>query len=234
MSYILDALKRAESERSRGEVPSIHAPSVPIGAAEGERVMSAPLRWAVVALLLAVLAAALWWWSADKPVAREELAMERPQPQPPSPALPQVTVPSVEVRMSRESAAAAPAPPLPPLVARPVSPEAVTKPPSRLDVGRPAPQAVDRAPKPASPASAPSNKERVYAIKELPQDVRVALPAVTVGGASYSESPTSRMLIINGQIYHEGDKLTPELSLQQIHLRSAVLSFRGYRYAITY
>ena len=42
------------------------------------------------------------------------------------------------------------------------------------------------------------------------------------------------MLIINGQIYHEGDKLSPELTLQQIQLRSAVLSFRGYRYAISY
>jgi len=57
---------------------------------------------------------------------------------------------------------------------------------------------------------------------------------VAVGGASYSESPASRMLIINGQIYHEGDKLTPELTLQQIQLRNAVLSFRGYRYAISY
>jgi two-component system nitrogen regulation response regulator NtrX len=44
----------------------------------------------------------------------------------------------------------------------------------------------------------------------------------------------SRMLIINGQIYHEGDKLTPELTLQQIRLRTAVLSFRGYLYAISY
>ena len=57
---------------------------------------------------------------------------------------------------------------------------------------------------------------------------------VTVGGASYSENPASRMLIINGQIFHEGDKLTSEVTLQQIKLRSAVLSYRGYRYTITY
>src|SRR5687768_196597 len=34
MSYILDALRRADSERERGTVPSIHAQPVPVGSAD--------------------------------------------------------------------------------------------------------------------------------------------------------------------------------------------------------
>ena len=50
----------------------------------------------------------------------------------------------------------------------------------------------------------------------------------------YSESPASRMLIINGQVFHERDKLSPNLTLVQIKLKSAVLEYRGYRYGISY
>lgn len=85
-------------------------------------------------------------------------------------------------------------------------------------------------------ASAPVSpvEERVHTVAELPDDIRRQLPALTVAGATYSENPASRMLLINGQLYHEGDKLAPELTLQQIHLRRAVLSFRGYRYSVSY
>jgi general secretion pathway protein B len=85
---------------------------------------------------------------------------------------------------------------------------------------------------PATPSGA--SEERVYSLKELPDDIRNSLPALAVGGATYSENAASRMLIVNGNIFHEGDKLTPEVTLQQIKLRTAVLSYRGYRYFINY
>ena len=50
----------------------------------------------------------------------------------------------------------------------------------------------------------------------------------------YSENPANRMLIINGKLFHEGDKLAPGLSLEQISLKSAVLRLKGYRYGISY
>ena len=82
--------------------------------------------------------------------------------------------------------------------------------------------------------AAPAAEELVYALKELPDEVRNSLPVLAVGGATYSENPANRMLIVNGGIFHEGDKLTSEVTLQQIKLRTAVLSYRGYRYAIHY
>ena len=50
----------------------------------------------------------------------------------------------------------------------------------------------------------------------------------------YSEHAASRMLIINGQVFHERDKLAPNLTLVQIRLKTAVLDFRGYRYSVSY
>jgi general secretion pathway protein B len=50
----------------------------------------------------------------------------------------------------------------------------------------------------------------------------------------YSDTPANRMLIINSQIFHEGDKLSPDLLLEEIKLKSAVLKYKGYRYAVSY
>jgi len=85
--------------------------------------------------------------------------------------------------------------------------------------------------KPAAPAAAES---RVFTVAELPDDIRRQLPAITVGGSIYSAEAANRFLIINGQIFHEKDKLGPELVLEQIKLKAAVLRFKGYRYEITY
>ena len=42
------------------------------------------------------------------------------------------------------------------------------------------------------------------------------------------------MLIVNGQLFHEGDTLAPGLTLEQIRLKSAVLKLKGYRVGIDY
>ena len=233
MSYILDALKRAEAERSRGAVPNIHAPSVPVGTAAGEGAASSPLMWLIAAPLLALLAAAVWWWSADRPAAPGAVAATDaasgayawPLPTPARVA----QMPKPQAPVAIVSAA-----PSSPLVFKPLPSDPVANPPSRPTLAQPAPTAGATKDAATGTVVASATDERIYALKDLPSDVRAALPTVTVGGASYSENPSSRMLIINGQIYHEGDKLTPELTLQQIQLRSAVLSFRGYRYAISY
>lgn len=232
MSYILDALKRAEAERSRGAVPDIHAQSVPVGSTVGEGAASGPLVWLVAALVLAMLAAAVWWWSAQRPTAPGAVAASDDAS---AVALP-LPVPARSAEPSRPQppVASISAAPSMPLVFKPLPSDPVVEPPSRS--GRAQPAQTERATKGAisGTVAGPATEERIYALNDLPNDIRAALPNLAVGGASYSENPSSRMLIINGQIYHEGDKLTPDLTLQQIQLRSAVLGFRGYRYAISY
>ena len=42
------------------------------------------------------------------------------------------------------------------------------------------------------------------------------------------------MLIINGQVYREGDSPTPELKLEQIRPKSAVLNYKGNTFVLNY
>ena len=228
MSYILDALQRANAERERGAVPGLHAQPLP--APDARRTMSAPVQL-TVAMAAAVGAVALGALAVQ---------LARPAP-PPSP------VQAVSAPASASIAQPAQAPEtaklvLPPAVvtattavsAPAVSQEALAAANAAL---RPAPApAAAVAPKTtASAAAAPTAKnDRIYALNELPEDVRAQLPSVAISGASYSENVSQRLLIVNGNVVQERGMVAPEVVLEQIGERSAVLRFRDYRYRIGY
>ena len=258
MSYILDALKRAESERSRGQIPGLHAQPMARVAVGPEDQGSVWKTLVLVVIAVVVLGAlAWWWWSGDGPAP----AALPPQAPPlaaspstsPAPANPpvQVNAPAPVVAAVEPVASARPKPaprrnPPPaiksaPMPANTAAPGLSPAPGSSVSTAAPRSQmpadnsGATRVPgTPAPVASGSTNEPRVLAMSELPADVISSLPALVVSGASYSDQPASRMVIINGALYHEGDRLTSELTLQRIALRSAVLSFRGYRFSINY
>jgi general secretion pathway protein B len=88
----------------------------------------------------------------------------------------------------------------------------------------------------ASSAATPTSnaEERVYAVNELPDDIRRQLPALSIGGSMYSPKAADRLVIVNGQVLHEGDRLSPDLLLQQIKVKTAVFVFKNYRVAIAF
>jgi len=203
MSYILDALRRADAERERGTIPGIHAQSVPAGSSgDASRRRATPLVWVIVGLSLA-LVAALAWNMVGQDAPRESVEA--------APAVPPAVVTA--------PAPVAPAPAIDPTPA-PVQTAKKTAPRT--------------AKKMETPASAATPEGRIYALSELPEEVRQQLPTLVIGGSIYAATPANRMLIINGQLFHEGDKLAPDLSLEQIKLKAAVLRFKGYRYGVTY
>ena len=218
MSYILDALRRADAEREAGTVPGLHT----LGSArdgEGPSARRTP-PWAWLGVLLAgVLAVTLAWVLLGRDTPAEVPATAALPAAPPAPPPP--------------IAAAAPAP-VPATAAAPTI-AATPKAPQRSAVPAhaPAPSAHATAAQAATAASGP-NSAPVLALKDLPDDVRRALPALSLGGSIYSDSAANRFLIVNGQLFHENDALTSELTLRQIKLKSAVLEFRGYRYEISY
>ena len=62
MSYILDALRRAEAERQRGQVPGLGAQTTP-AAADSDAPRRLPVAaWVAAALLAGVALLALGWW----------------------------------------------------------------------------------------------------------------------------------------------------------------------------
>ena len=208
MSYILDALKRAESERSRGAVPGVHAQ--PQAAATPSPQGRSRVVWVLAgALALAAVGGGLWWWSTS--------SAER-SPTAPSP------VPPVAVVVPTPVQAPAPAavlPPIPPLPVEPPPPAAPT-----------VPVAVAKAP--AAPTTPAAQQPRVSTLAELPDTVRQQLPALAISGATYSENPRYRMVIVNGQVLHEGDTAAPGVVLEKIRQKEVVLRTQGYRYAAPY
>lgn len=247
MSYILDALRRADSERERGAVPDIHAQPVPAVAddadADDERRGTPPLVWAVVALLLALIAWLLWQLllgRAEPPHGPPPSAMAEGSLQPP-PALPA----PMQAQAQPPDAAVAPAlEPAPPLQL-PSEPQMPHRPPPReagADMHAKAPQNAPQSAAPGAPPAAPAQQQpqadtgnsRIYARHELPGHIQRELPQLSIGGSVYSEDPSKRFVIINGSIVHEGDKPMPGLVLEQIKLKSAVLRYKDYRYEIGY
>ena len=75
MSYILDALRRADSERDRGAVPDVHARQVPMAAGQDEPAHASLPPWAWVgAALLVLLIGALAWLLIGRGPVREVVA----------------------------------------------------------------------------------------------------------------------------------------------------------------
>jgi general secretion pathway protein B len=221
MSYILEALKKADAdrERERAGVPDLRAQldaAVPDADAVGQNLH---WRWAVpVAALL--VAAGAWLWFDDA------------APAPPETVAPRAVAAPAAVPAAVPMAIPAPVAPAPP-ASTTAMPAAAVPAPARAPVqitARPAtaaPRPVP-VPKPASAASATADA-KLYALAELPPDVRAQLPALAVGGSVYSPAAASRIVILNGQVFREGDQPLDGLSVEQIRLKSTVLAFRGYR-----
>ena len=228
MSYILDALRKADAERDRGHVPGIHAqPSFGGAMPTSTQPAAKPWLWLAGGAGAMLLIGALAWYLTSMPRGGPEAAAPTtPTASPMTPAPSAATPPPVAT-----TAVPAPAPaPSTPLN------RSIT---AKTDAAPP----LVRKPKPALPASnaaltahaKPATAgEKVYTVAELPDDIRRQLPNLAVGGSMYSPRPADRILIINGQVLHEGDKVAPDLALQQIRVKTAVMNFRGYRYTIDF
>lgn len=216
MSYILDALRRAEAdrERERGAVPGLHAQPVPEGAPARS---TPPRRWLPWAggglLLIAGLGAGVWWAGS----ARDAVP---PAPAPsPAPSTAPAAVPAPAPVASTITPAPAPSTSLPAAPAASVSPYLPPVPPPAAVVAPPAPAPAPR----AEPA-------RLPLVNELPEATRRELPRLALGGSVYSDDPRSRLVIVNGEVLHEGARLGPDLLIEQIRPRELVLRYKGQAY----
>ena len=234
MSYILDALRRADSERERerGSVPGLHTQSVSMPQADDSTPRGArPWVWFVAGSLLLLLGALAWFLLGRQtlPANRATLASASSVPAP-------VALPTASANPLSPAASSSALPvPLPkpvPSVRKP----ALRPAPAVVNAKGPKASAKLQAAASASAGSAPASEKdaRIYTLNELPDEVRKDLPALQIGGAMYSQTAANRMLIVNGQLFHEGDTLAPGLVLEQIKLRSAVLRLKGYRYGISF
>jgi general secretion pathway protein B len=246
MSYILDALRQAETDRQRGQVLNLNAPA-PGAARCRHHIPRLIARW--VLGLATVLGAVFFLglglqgrggatpiYSTKSSVVQNHLPDISPLPGPPGLVAPQFAAPSRQpstdtswmqpqgglFRPSINSAASER-----PTASVPEKPQKGTldATPSSASMPRVTPRSTyTPVPEPPDLEPEPGN------IRELPEEIRQQLPMISIGGSSYSSDPKSRMLIINGQIFREGDAITHDLMLERIERKSAVVKFKGARY----
>ena len=256
MSYILDALKKAERDRRPATVPTletVHQPA-PAGPAR-------PLWPWVAAVVVLVNAGALIWLMRTGPMRSTEIPASPPVPPVASaPArVPEKAVPArppdptSRVSPSETRAAVAAAPPSssqPQIESTPVVPKRaeVTRGPSVEPAPKPAARA-EEAPRPApeKPAS-PTPAPRVPPIASVPNraasapvtpsprapaDISPASPEVIqrmkLQVVVYSDVATKRMVYIDNRKYVEGQSIDGKALLESIVPDGAILLYEGKR-----
>ena len=230
MSYILDALQRADAERERGTVPGLHAQ--PLGAPERRRDGHSQRTFWTAALVACTAAALLagWWFGRGStlvPVATTTPAAPAVAPlqAPSAPA----SVASAPVMQTPPAAESAPLP-LPVPLPAPKAQQALTTAVQSAPVPEKATTSASVAsPTPAQRASAP-----LPWLAELPEETRRQVATLTITGAVYSENPSQRLLLVNGQVLPQGSLVVPEVTLEEIRERYSVFNFRGTRFRLTH
>lgn len=216
MSYILDALKKAEAERSTGAVSNPHLPpSAAAPAASGLRHSSRP--WAVAAAPAVVLASALAlvlaglaWMRSPPPAPAAPVRITQPLPAP--------AAPKMAPQPAAEAARDEPAKPV----------EAATEvPPAKAKSAKAA--AAKKAPSPPAAEPAP-----VLALRDLPDAIQRQIPPLKVGGYIYSSNKAERSVLINDRLLAEGDEAAPGLVLERMQPDGMIMRYQGYQYRMRY
>ncbi|MFP5393855.1 MAG: general secretion pathway protein GspB [Gammaproteobacteria bacterium] len=224
MSYILEALKKAQAERQLGSAPTLNAQ--PIQAApDGDAGQRRIVVWAALAVLgLGAAAFAGYQWRSERPAPAPGAA---PVATAPAPAVP---APSAEAPVF----AAAPAPARVPAPAVAAAPAPHPTPAPKPEPA-PAPVApVAAVPSAPSAPSAPPVEENLPSVRDLPEALARELPKVTFGGYMYSANPADRLLLVDKVLRHEGEEVAPGLVLEKLQPKSAVMNYRGFRYRAPY
>ena len=224
MSLILDALRKADAERERGSVPSLHSQPVvspSVGALSRPKVRPNWL-WIAVGAGLGLVAAATWVMTGRNAPAPSAVTTNA------APAQPSM----LEASSAKPGAVSAPPPPVAASTdAQPIAEPAPWRQPFESKVPRTDAKGDTQV---RTLGNVPPAEAPVYSREQLPPDIRAALPQLAIGGSVYSPDPNARSLIVNGRLYRESNRLTEELSLEEIKLRSATFSFRGYRFEVLF
>jgi general secretion pathway protein B len=231
MSYILDALRQADAQRERGAVPGLHAQAMPVSQTPTQSPRR-PWLWALAGLLLAVSGLLAGWW-ATRPAPAATPAVAGPVPTAPVPAV--SPAPPFVASAVPQAPPALPAPGVRPPPAPPAVSAVLALPQMALPQMAARPSAVPDGPaRPPPPADTGPASHAVTPEREAAAGVSQALPRLAISGSTWSDNPAYRMLVINGQVFQEGQEPAPGVVLEQIGPKAAVLRYRGQRHTLAY
>lgn len=228
MSYILDALKKADQERTLGEVPDLEA------AHWGERHTQRSYRWVWLLggllLINGVLLLMLFGVDHTGPSGSDGLAQQRESvPVKPATREPVQTSQPRELVRPREPVYVPPKsvkPPATKVRQVPVTPAAAV-------VNQPQPAAAAPSPvfvPPPAPAPAPVKASGVPEWNELPLEFRSGFNLPHIDVHVYSDEPGRRFILVDLQRFREGETLDSGAVLEEILPDSIQLYYQGTRF----
>jgi general secretion pathway protein B len=222
MSYILEALKKADRERTLGEVPDLES------AHWGVRRPQRSWRWLWIVVVLLLFNAVLLGYL----LSRDEVDME--QVAGTAPVTPPVVV-SPPVPASQPAAQARVEPP-PPVAIRPkvaVRPQIAARPVIKVtpepDPAPPARVVQAQVPLTAAPGAA---ETELPEWSELSLEFRSGFMLPHVDVHVYAEQPRRRFILVDLEKYREGDTLKSGAVLEKIHPNSIQLYYQGTRFRV--
>jgi general secretion pathway protein B len=246
MSYILEALKKAQAERQLGNAPTIHAAQTVPAPTPDAAASRKPLLLGLGAGALVVAAGAAFLWrgapastaapAAVPAAATQAAAVQAPAARaagpaasdtlavsaPPAPAHPEPRPAQPRLAEARPAPAPAAVAPAAPVPAPKTAPAPVSASAAARTTATP-PASVDAAPEDSLPF-----------LQQLPANIQSQVPRVAFGGYMYSANPADRLLLIDKALRHEGEEVAPGLVLEKLLPRAAVMNYRGYRYRVAY
>jgi general secretion pathway protein B len=248
MSYILEALKKAEQERNLGQIPPLTQSQIPLFSASAADTL--PLQRATAwlmgsALLIVVGAGALGHLlpSASpetlKEVKKESTAIfeekpvekiEKTQSVISNESHPTSTRPLASIALVQDTQTPQKnpeTPKAPPIIA----PKIETPPP--VPIPKPAPVPVARVVKPTEAiplvvtSPAPEIQEGLPLFQELSAQIQQRLSPLVIDIHVYAESAQQRFVLINGRRYREGMTLQADLTLLHIRPTDIILRYQN-------
>lgn len=250
MSYLLDALRKADQERHLGTVPGLDAvPEAFVEARHATPFWLACVIVAIVVLNVAVLGAVVWQWferPTGPPVGAATSAVLDTGASPDGHSERQpLAGPDNDTPSARPNAAGRRHDPTPrsgrsspsakgrgaPMVSAPHAGGG----PRSVGGGR-SPraqhQSAVRRPRRPMPLSGPGSGN-VPLLRSLPQAVRRDLPEYDMNGLLYSSVPGMSFVLINGGRYHEGERIPGAGAVVSIDAEGVVVDYKGRRFRLS-
>lgn len=258
MSYILEALKKSEQERARGETPGVDTQHdlAPLQSPARER--RGWLPWVLGGALLAnALVLGLW-------LLRPATTPDEPAPVVRAPSAPAASAPTQPPATSGAATSAARTRARP--TVRPSAPVAAAAPPAEASAPSPAESGTAPEPRPApaaettatepppaevaqptpstppepsgladagaegTPDAAPAPAP--VAIRDLPARIQRSIPTLEFATHIFGDEPRYREVTINGRRYAEGERVEGML-LAEITETGVVFDYQGYRFEVS-
>lgn len=249
MSYLVDALKKAERERyarQDQDIQLVAAGAAPVSAPQ----RAGPWLWLVAILVASNVALAIYVW--------------RPRPAPAPPVLPSIARPPALSTQALSAAppshaqergepgtATPPAPAQPATTGAERTPSMQPAPPEHAAVTPTthAPQTSSAQPSPAGGThhghvtyskvpltgdGAPANPDDDAADdNDAPDQSTLSdVPSIQINGLLYSTVPGRSFILVGGRRYHEGERLVSGPAVESIGANGATLRYHGERYHV--